>query len=307
MKIADAFFGGDVACDDLEIREFFFEHLDAVDDADALTVGGIDHDEVHSGFHEGFGTFVWLAEGANCGSAYEAAFVIFCGVGVSFDFFDVFDRDEALEIAIFVHDGEFFDPVLGKESLGLVESCAGLTGDEVFGRHSVRDAAGEVGFKSDVAVGEDADEFAFVIGDGNPANMKMLHEVDGLLEHFVGGELDRVGNDPVLGAFDPIYLAGLFFDWHVAVEYAYSAFSGDGDGKPSFGHGIHRGGYDGSGEADAGKEFGRSVDLGGKNIGSTWEEEHVVEAESLAEGCHNVRFSMPGFCGLGGALWAGVE
>lgn len=307
MEIADAFFGGDIASNDFEVGKFFLEHLDAVDDADALTVGGINDDEVHSCFHESLGAFVRLAEGADGGSANETAFVIFGGVGVSLNFFDVLDRNEALKIAIFVHDREFFDPVLGKESLGLIEGCAGLTGDEIFGRHSVGDAAGEIGLKSDVAVGKDADKFAVVIGDGDAANMKMLHEVDGLLEHFVGGELDRVGNDPVLGAFDPIYLAGLFFDRHVAVEYANSTFSGDGDGKSSFGHGIHGGGYDGSGEADAGKEFSRSVDLGGQNIGATWKEEHVVEAESLAEGCHNVRFSMPGFCGLGGALWARVE
>lgn len=191
-------FGGDVAGDNFEVGELFLEHLNAVDDPYALSVRGIDHDEVDTGIHEGFGSFVRLAKGADSGSATEATFVVFGGVGVSLYFLNIFDGDEALEESAFIDDREFFDPMRCQEGLCLVESGSRAGGDQVYGGHPLGDGAIKICLESNISVCEDADKFAVVIGDWHPANMKMLHQVNGLLEHFVGGELDWIRNNSVL-------------------------------------------------------------------------------------------------------------
>ena len=113
--------------------------------------------------------------------------------------------------------------------------------------------------------------------------MIAVHERDGLADAVVGAELDRVRDDPVLGALDSVNLFGLPLDAHVAVDDADAAFSGDGHCEAGFCDRVHRCAADGAGEADAFEELSAGVDFAGQDGGLFRDEEYVVETEPFAE------------------------
>ena len=55
----------------------------------------------------------------------------------------------------------------------------------------------------------------------------------------------RIIDHSVFGSFDGMHLPGLFFDRHILVNHADSAFAGYGYGQRALCHGVHGGRDDG--------------------------------------------------------------
>src|SRR5438270_12870105 len=95
-----------------------------------------------------------------------------------------------------------------------------------------------------------------------------------------------MGDNSVLGAFDAIHFFRLLLNRHVAVDHTDTTFTCDRDRKAGVGHGVHRGGHDGSPESYAFQKLGGSVDLAWENVGFLRYEKDVVEAETFAKSGH---------------------
>ena len=89
------------------------------------------------------------------------------------------------KIALFVHDGKFFDAVLAQDLLRVFERRADGRGDEVFLGHHVLDGLLEIGLETQIAVGENADELS-ALGDGHAADAVALHERHGVPDKVCG-------------------------------------------------------------------------------------------------------------------------
>ena len=115
---------------------------------------------------------------------------------------------------------------------------------------------------------------------GNPEMRYSPAHLVELLERGVRADRDRVGDQPGLGAFDQIDLAGLILDRQVAVQHPDAALSGHRDGHPRLGDGVHRRGQQRDGERDLAGQARCGVDLGGHDIGLAGKQQHVVEGET---------------------------
>ena len=275
--------GGDVAGEEIDVGEAFFAVADGFEDAGGVAVGGVDGEGVYAGFDEGGGAVEEVAGGAD-GSGYaEAALVVLAGVGVFEFFLDVFDGDEAFEFVGVVDDEQFFDAVLVEDLFGVLEGGADGDGDEVVFGHDVADGDGGVADEAEVAVGEDADEFA-AAGDGDAGDFVAAHDFEGVGDGAVGLDGDGVDDHAGFGALDLVDFAGLGVDGEVAVDDAEAALLGHGDGHAGLGDGVHGGGHEGGGEGDTAGEAGLRADLGGDYVGVGGNEEDVVKGQGFWNG-----------------------
>ena len=155
---------------------------------------------------------------------------------------DVLHRDEAAQEPVGVDERQLLDAVLLQHLLGLLERGAHLGGHEPVGRHELADRAVVVaGFaEPDVAVGEDADQAAGVVGDRHTAEPEAVHERLGVVERGAGVQRDRVGDHAALTALHLLHLGGLIGDRQVAVDGADAALAGDRDRHAGLGDLVHR-------------------------------------------------------------------
>ena len=157
--------GGDVAADDVDVRERLvgLEATDHVDDALGLPVGGVDDDDVHTRVAEGLGAFPGVAEEADGRTDAQASLVVLRGEGVLLALVEVLDRDETGELAVVVDERQLLDAVLREQGDDLVGADADAPGHEALARHDVahlRRLALETRDEAHVAVGDDAEEAA---------------------------------------------------------------------------------------------------------------------------------------------------
>src|SRR5512140_1175442 len=87
------------------------------------------------------------------------------GVRIAAGLLDVLDGDEAFEVAVRVDDEKFLDSVMMQHFAGLLEGRADRNGHEAVLRHTLGDWNVEARLETKVAVREDADEFAVLVGD----------------------------------------------------------------------------------------------------------------------------------------------
>ena len=248
-----------------------------------MAVSAVDGEGVDAGVDQAGGALEEVASGADGTGYAEAALFVLAGVGVFELFLDVFDGDEAFEFVGVVDDEEFFDTVLVEDLFGVFEGGADRDGDEVVLGHDVADGDAGVADEAEVAVGEDADEFA-AFGDGDAGDFVAAHDFEGVGDGAVGVDGDGVDDHAGLGAFDFVDFAGLGVHGEVAVDDAEASLLGHGDGHAGFGDGVHGGGHEGCGEGDAAGEAGLRADLGGNDLRISGDEEDVVKGQSFWNG-----------------------
>ena len=148
-------------------------------------------------------------------------------------------------MVILVDDGQLFDAVFGQQVLGVLAGDADLTDDEAVARgHAVAHAQGGpfvLGDEAQVAVGDDADEGAVFVHDGQTGDTVVAAQAVEFVDGGVGADGDGVLNHAGFAALNLADLRGLFLDGEVAVEDADAALAGHGDGHACFGDGVHGG------------------------------------------------------------------
>ena len=163
-----------------------------------MAVGGVHDDRVDTGVHQGSDPFVGVGGDAHGSRNAEAAILVLARVGELAQFDDVAVGDESHELALTVDHGELFNAVFAKDLLCLGEVASIFRDDEVLARHELGDGAAALLFKTQVAVGDNAHEFAGVVGDGNAPDFVLAHDGQRVSGRRVLAQGDRVLNHAAL-------------------------------------------------------------------------------------------------------------
>ena len=174
--------------------------------------------------------------------------------------------------------------MLGQQRLGVLARDAGSTGDEALARRHALAHGQRVpllgGYETQVAVGDNAQQVAVGIDDGQPRDLVVAAQLIELRNGGVGADGHRVGDHARLGALDQTHLLGLILNGQIAVKDADAALTGHGDRHLRLGDGVHRRAQQGGGQTDpAGQARGR-IDLGGDHVGQPGQQEDIVVGQS---------------------------
>ena len=151
-----------------------------------MTVRRVDDEHVDLGVDERGRALERVGPDADRRADPEPTLVVLRRVRVLDLLRDVLDGDEALEAPVVVDDRQLLDLVAVEDRLGLLERRADRRGDEVAARHQRGDRLRGVGLEAEVAVREDADEDAVVVGDRHAGDPVALHQLE-----RVGDEVAR--------------------------------------------------------------------------------------------------------------------
>ncbi|MDQ0745217.1 hypothetical protein QFZ62_002525 [Clavibacter sp. B3I6] len=277
--------GRDVAADHVDVRRgrVALQAADDVEHALAVAVGGVDHEHVHACLDERERALPGVAEEADGRADAEAPLGILRGVRVLLGLVEVLDGDEAAQLAGVVHQRELLDLVLREDRDGVVRVDADPAGDERGAGHDVADERrGRLHRRDEahVAVRDDADERAVRLDDREAGDAELPAERVHLGDRGVGARGDRVRDHAGLAALHLVDEGGLVLDGEVAVDDPEPALAGHGDRHARLGDGVHRGGEEGSGDADVARQAGGRVRLARDDVGVPRQEHDVVVGEA---------------------------
>jgi hypothetical protein len=94
-----------------------------------------------------------------------------------------------------------------EELAGLLERGPHRNGEEGIPRHDVGNRSIQVRLEAQVAVGQDADEPAFlgaVLSDRHAGDPVLLHQFERFEDPVLGGECDRVDDHPAFRPLHPV-------------------------------------------------------------------------------------------------------
>ena len=159
-QILSRFRGGDISGDQVHIGIGGFEPARGLEDPFGMPVGGVNDDHIHPVFHEGGGAFRHIVGHPDGRAHPQSSQIVLACVGEAGLFLDVLDRDQPFEHAVLVHDRQLLDPVSVKNFDSFLRGDAFGSRDQPFFGHDRMDRLVEVAFETEVAVGENAHQFA---------------------------------------------------------------------------------------------------------------------------------------------------
>ena len=114
--------GGDVAGEQVDLREALLALADGFEHARGVAMRGVDGERVDAHFDQLGGALQEVAGGADGAGHAQAALVVLAGVGILQLLLDVFDGDQAFELVVVVDDQQLFDAVLVEDLFGLLRA-----------------------------------------------------------------------------------------------------------------------------------------------------------------------------------------
>src|ERR1700712_4508382 len=273
--------GGDVAADDLDVREVLLDPANAVDHAFGVTVCGVDDDHVNAGSDQGTDALAGVLAGTDRGADTQTTLVVLAGQRIGLGFLDVLDGHHALEREVVVDDQDFFQTVLVQQVAHFVLVGAFTDGDQtLFGRHHFTDRDIQTVFEAHIARGHDADEFT-VMQDRNAGDIVLTGQFEQITNSGVSLDGDRILDHTRFELLDLAHFGSLLLDGHVLVDDTDATFLSHGDCQTGFSHGVHSGGDKGDVQFDATGQSGFKTDFVGKHLGITGHKEDVVECKGF--------------------------
>src|SRR5690606_36028128 len=270
-----------VAADHLQVRVLPFDLAHPLEHVAAVAVGGVDHDDVHAGSHQGGDAIIRVGADADGGADAQPAFRVLAGVGEGLRLVDVLDGDQSTQFEAVVDHEYLFDAVLVQEGAHFVGAGFFGGGYQLFlGRHDAGDPRVHIGFEAHVAAGDDADQVT-VFQYRHTGDVVLLGERNQVANGGVGVDGDRILDDAGLEFFHRAHFHGLLLDSHALVDDADTAFLGEGDGEAGLGDGIHGGGYQGDIQFDGASEPGLQGYVPTDHFGVARNQENVIEGESF--------------------------
>ncbi len=248
-----------------------------------MAVRGVDDDEVDPGVDEQLGALLGGGSHSHGAADDEAAVGVLGGVGELLALDEVLDGDQAAQAVVGVHERELLDLVLAQQFEGALAADADGGGDQVPGGHDLADRAGAVVLEAHVAVGDDADEGAVLVGDRDAGDPVVGAEALDLGQVVLGATGDGVGDHAGLGALDQVDLARLVLGGEVAVQDADAALAGHRHGHAGLGDGVHRGGDQRDAQGDVAGQPRGGVHLSGLEVGVGRDQQNVVIGQARRE------------------------
>ena len=110
--------------------------------------------------------------------------------------------------------------------------------------HHFIDTFFQFAFKTKVTIGYYTDKIVLIINNRNSANMKFGHQAKCILHCRTALDGYGIVDHTVFCTFNDGYLAGLFLDGHVLMNYTDTPFACNGDSHFRFGNRVHSSGYE---------------------------------------------------------------
>src|SRR6266542_2705351 len=154
-----------------------FDLAHGFDNAQGVSVRGVDHQTINARFDQFVGAFAKVAGGPNSGGDPQTSQVVLGGVRIFDCFLNIFDSDQALDALISINNQQFLDPVFLQHSFGLFERSANRNGYQRLFGHDFRDWNLEASLKPQVAIGNDADKVPIFIYYRHTADVESLHHL----------------------------------------------------------------------------------------------------------------------------------
>ena len=292
--------GGHVTADDVNALErgIGLQAANHVESQLGLTVGGVDHEHVHAGFHQSGSTVVGVTQEADAGGNAQTTLFVLGGVRILLGLHEVLHGDQAGEVAFIVNQRQLLDLVLGQQVVGVFLGDVGRAGDEVLAGHDLGNLEPVVilgGDETHVAVGDDADELVVVVNDRQAGDMETAAQLVEISQRHIRADGQRIVDHTGFGALDDVNLSGLVIDGKIAVQHADAAITSHGNGHVGLGDGVHCGGDRRDLHRDVAGQMGGGVHFGRNDIRLVRQQQHIVIGE--AKLCENRRkWSVRGIC-----------
>ena len=156
-------------------------------------------------------------------------------------------------------------------------------------RHDVLDGLIELLLEAQIAVGDDADDFAIGLHHRQPGNTVLLCQRQHVPHGHVLGNCDRILDDAALEPLDLGDLGGLRLRRHVLVHDADSTFLGNGDRQTGFGHSVHRCSQQRNVKGNATCQLGFEADFARQDGGMCRNQQHIIESQGFLHHAHEMR------------------
>ena len=195
---------------------------------------------------------------------------------------DVLDGDQPAQHAVRIHDGQLLDLVAVEDPLGFLERRPLRRSDEPLARHQLRDRPLGLAVEAQVAVGEDADEPAAFVRDGNAGDAVTRHQLQRVGDTRVRPQRHRLDDHPRLRPLNLVHLGRLVGDREVAVHDADAADARERDRHSCLRNRVHGGRDERDAQLDRPREAGRGGDVVRENVRLRRLQQHVVEGQAFA-------------------------
>ena len=271
--------GRDVAGDHLELARQAGDARDHLEHAARMSVRGVDDEHVGARGEQRLRALDRVRADADGGADAQPPLRILGRVRELDALRDVLDRDQPAQHSVGVDDRQLLDAVPVQQLLRLAMRRADRRRHEVARGHQVGDRLREIALEAQVAVGEDADEAAALVGDRDAGDVVALHQLERVGDERVRRQRQRLDDQPGLGALDAVDLADLRLDRQVAVHDADPAFARERDRHARLGDGVHRRRDDRRLEHDRARQPRRGRDVVRQHRRLRRDEQDVVEGQ----------------------------
>ena len=245
-----------------------------------MRVRGVDDDHVHPGIRQRHGPIPLVTTGSHCGPDQQPPVGILGGIGVLFCLDEVLHRDQTGQATVTVDDRELLDLVPSQQAERGFGGHTLLSGDQWRFGHHLGDRPVLIDLETHVPVGDDADELAGVVGDGQARDTEAgTHRVD-LGQRVRRATGHRIGDHAGFGPLDRFHLPRLVLDREVAVQHTHPTCAGHRDGHAGFGDGVHRRAHQGHPQRDVAGQLRRGVHVARDHVGGRGQQQDVVKGEA---------------------------
>ena len=203
---------------------------------------------------------------------------------------NVLYRDQPLQVVLIVHHQQLLDPMLMQDLFRLLERGSHRHRDQVLLRHHLINRDIEAGFKAEIPVSENADEF-LVFRDGNAGNLVLAHDLERVGNLVVGRHGDRIDDHAALRTLHLVDFIGLLLDGEIAMNNAQSALLRHCDSHVGLGDRVHGRTDDRCIQTNVARELSLSIGRRRNHVGAGRQQQHVVESKRLRNGEMNHKFS----------------
>ena len=273
---------GHVPRENGHIRIAVPDRLHLLQHAGAVTVGRIDHDQVHLRVPQRVDPLKHILRHAHRRAAKQAAVFILGAVGILGGLLDILDGNQAPEHPVPVHDRKLLDAVSRQDGLRFLQRRSDRRRDQVVFGHHLADRLGVIRFKPQIPVGQNADQLSFP-GNGNAADAVPAHQLLRVADQVLRAEEKRIGNHAVLAALYLIHLGRLLLNGHVLMDDPQTAFPRHGNRHTAVRHGIHGGAHHRNIQSDVLRQLDGKIHIPWQHFTPGRDQQHVVKGQSLSD------------------------
>ena len=281
--------GGDVAADHFDLREVLLDPLDAVENALRMAVCGIDDDHIDPGLGQQFDALLGAGTDANGRTGAQTTGSILVGQRMFGGLQDILDRDQAAQMIFVIDDQHPLQAMFADQFLGIVDAGFLVDRDQTLARrHDQFHRLVEIGFESQVAVGDDTHYLARLVDHRQPGNAMLTGDLDDIANGHQRRNSDRVAQDAGLETLHLGHFSGLGLGGEILVDDADPAFLGQRNGETSFRHGIHGGRKQRQVQGNVAGQPRRQANIARQDLRMCRDEQDVVESKGFLQQSHGL-------------------